>query len=137
MTKTELLRYMTLGESSDIEFKSAKGGLPKSLWESVSAFANTHGGYIILGVEEISGKFELGSLKNAITLIKSFWDLHNSSQKVSSPICKESDVSVIQVGDSQVVTIHITAAHRTMRPVFINGNPYLGTYKRNSDGSIS
>ncbi len=134
MTKTELLRYMTLGESSDIEFKSAKGGLPKSLWESVSAFANTHGGYIILGVEEISGKFELGSLKNAITLIKSFWDLHNSSQKVSSPICKESDVSVIQVGDSQVVTIHITAAHRTMRPVFINGNPYLGTYKRNSDG---
>ena len=134
MTKTELLRYMTLGESSDIEFKSAKGGLPKSLWESVSAFANTHGGYIILGVEEISGKFELGSLKNATTLIKSFWDLHNSSQKLSSPICKESDVSVIQVGDSQVVTIHITAAHRTMRPVFINGNPYLGTYKRNSDG---
>lgn len=80
MNQEELLKHIKLGENSDIEFKSAKGGLPKSLWESVSAFANTNGGYIILGVEENNGKFEVGSLKNSSTLIKSFWDLHNSSQ---------------------------------------------------------
>ncbi|MDN5081981.1 RNA-binding domain-containing protein [Aliarcobacter butzleri] len=134
MNQKELLKHIKLGENSDIEFKSAKGGLPKSLWESVSAFANTNGGYIILGVEENNGKFELGSLKNSSTLIKSFWDLHNSSQKLSSPLCKEKDIDVIKIDDNEVVIIHINQAHRTLRPIFINANPYTGTYKRNSDG---
>ena len=40
------------GEKVDVECKKAENSVPKSAYESYSAFANTKGGYIILGVDE-------------------------------------------------------------------------------------
>lgn len=37
---------------SDVEVKKAEGGLPRSARETLVAFANTHGGTLILGLNE-------------------------------------------------------------------------------------
>jgi ATP-dependent DNA helicase RecG len=78
MTIDELLEALTLGEDRDIEFKAAQGGFPRAVWETVSAFANTSGGIIVLGITENNGKFEIAGIRKPSSLIKDFWDTHNS-----------------------------------------------------------
>jgi putative divergent AAA ATP len=52
MNMQELKKLIYQGEKVDIECKKAEKSVPKSAYESYSAFANTKGGYIILGVRE-------------------------------------------------------------------------------------
>lgn len=52
MTKEELLDRLNDIEWNDFEVKEASGGLPSSMWETVSAFSNTAGGWIVVGAKE-------------------------------------------------------------------------------------
>ena len=56
-TYQRIKALISQGETSEIEFKSARGGFPGSFWESYSAFANTNGGTIVLGVVEKNNQF--------------------------------------------------------------------------------
>ena len=134
MTIEELLKALKLGEDQDLEFKAAQGGLPRSIWETVSAFANTAGGTIVLGVTEQDDKFEIVGINKPNISIKEFWSIHNNSQKLNYPICRDSDVTTLTIEKKTVICIQIPQASRRQRPIYINGNPIGGTCKRNYEG---
>ncbi len=74
------------GETSEVKFKSARGGFPGSFLESYSAFANTNGGTIVLGVMEKDNRFFLDGLteKAIVRYKKNFWDCAHNKGKISA-----------------------------------------------------
>ena len=121
-------------ENNRIEAKKALGGLPKSIWETYSAFANTHGGIILLGVEEWPDKsLHTVNLPDPDRLIKEFWDIVNNPNKTSVNILSSKDVFVQEVDGDRIVVINVPRAERSYRPVYVDGNP-LSTYRRNGEG---
>ena len=72
MTKEELIDRINDIEWEDFEAKEAKSELPKNIWETVSAFANTSGGWIVLGIKQNGKKFEISGVDNAEKLEQDF-----------------------------------------------------------------
>ena len=121
-------------ENNRIEAKRALGGLPKSLWETYSAFANTLGGIIMLGVEEFKDKtLHTVDLPDPEKLVKEFWDIVNNPNKVSVNILSSKDVTIEVVEGNHIIVITVPRAERAYKPVYLDGNP-LNTYRRNGEG---
>ena len=59
MTREELLDRIQKYEWSDIEFKQAQRGVSQDAYETVSAFANTAGGWLVFGVRETDGALDV------------------------------------------------------------------------------
>lgn len=123
-----------LRESSELECKQAggkdgKGAIPKDMWESYSAFANTDGGTIILGLKETKGHFTLVGIED-IGRVKA--DLFNTvnSQKVSTNLLTNNSVQEVVIDGKNLLVIYVRRAKREERPIFLNGNPFGGSYTR-------
>ncbi len=132
----QIERLMNDSESSEIEFKSAKGGFPDSFWETYSSFANTQGGTIVLGVKESKGRFCIDNLskEQVEKYKKEFWDKANNIQFVSANLLKNSDIQEGVYGDSVLLLFNIPRADRKQMPIYRTLNPFGNTYKRNHEG---
>jgi predicted HTH transcriptional regulator len=122
-------------EGNRLEAKSAAGGLPKSMWETYSAFANTKGGVILLGVaEREDGSLYALGLKNPENFVAEIWNAVNNPQKVSVSILLDKHVRIEDVDGKKIIAVEVSRADKSLRPVFINHNPMTGTYRRNGEG---
>lgn len=122
-------------ENNRIEAKKSLGGLPKSLWETYSAFANTMGGILLLGVEEYRDKsLHVVNLPNPEALVAEFFAILKNPKKVSANILTEQDVTIREVDGNRMIVIHVPRARRYDKPVYIDGDPFTGTYRRNGEG---
>mgnify|MGYP003293402629 CR=1 FL=1 len=122
-------------ENNRIEAKKALGGLPKSIWETYSAFANALGGVLLLGVEEYKDKsLHPVNLPDPEKMIKEFWSIINNPLKVNTNILSEKDVYTLEVNGNHIIVINVPRAQRVDKPIYIDNNPLTGTYRRNGEG---
>ena len=131
----DLTRIEQYRENNRIEAKKALGGLPQSIWETYSAFANTLGGIILLGVEEYADhSLHLVDLPDPERLVIEFWDIVNNPKKTSVNILSDKHVRIHEVNGKHIIVIIVPRAQRFDKPVYIDGNPLSGTYRRNGEG---
>ena len=122
-------------EHKQLEAKSAKGGFPNSLWETYSAFANSDGGVILIGVKETKdGNLLPESGADAEKLRKDFWNMVNNRQKISANIVTDRMVTVENVDGNDILVVRVPRAERSARPIYVGLDPKSGTYRRNHDG---
>lgn len=139
MNENRIKEMLLNGECVTLECKRAKTEVPKSVWETYSAFANTIGGMILLGIEEnrketdIKKKFQIIGVEDAQKIINDFWNTINSD-KVNENILNSNDVDTVDINGVQIVCIHVPQADWRIKPIYLNGNVYKGTYRRNHEG---
>ena len=131
----ELSQFNTYREDNRREVKRANGGLPDSLWSTYSAFANCYGGVIILGAKETEdGSWQTTGLQEEGKLLRDFWNTINNPQKISVNLLSDSDVQIHRIEKDIIMTIHVPAARRQQKPVYVGGDLFKGTYRRNWEG---
>lgn len=84
-----------------------------------SAFANTNGGTILLGVSESpDGTLIPQGIGDTEAILKDFWNTVSNRNKVSLNILSPSDVTIHTVDGEDIIVINVPQANRTDRPVY-------------------
>jgi ATP-dependent DNA helicase RecG len=132
----DLFDELSYYEGADVEYKSARGGLPGSLWETYSAFANTDSGTIWLGISQKDGTLDPHGVDDPEKLLSDLWSGLNNREKVSCNLVRPPDVAVVTLpGASRpVIAVRVPRASRRERPVYVGPHPLRGTYRRDFDG---
>lgn len=98
-----------------------------------SAFANTKGGIIILGVEEIPNGYRVVGVDKPEMILRIFGILFTTRKKVSANLLSNEDVITLKVAGKSIIQIKVPKASFERRPIYLNGNK-TNTYIRTDDG---
>ena len=134
LTQKDIKRMIDDWETEVVEFKRAKCGVPASFWESYSAFANTDGGVIVLGVAEDGNKHTVVGVANADKLVAEIWNSANNPQRVSANVLFNRQVYKAAYKGKSLVVVEVPRAERTERPVYVGSDVFRGTFRRNGEG---
>lgn len=125
-------------DDAAVEVKAAAGGVPKGIWETVSAFANTEGGLIILGLEEKKGFIPADGFdpKRILSGVHSGLDDSPGAHPKVTPV-PPYEPGQGEVDGSPVVTLRIHPLRDVLdaaMPCFVSSQGIeRGSYKRVGD----
>ena len=118
MTKDELLARLQSIEWNDIEFKEATWAVPREALATVSAFANTTGGYLVFGVKQANGSFSITGVTNADEVQNTFLGWVRDQNKIS--VLLPINGSIHSLAEGTVLAFYVPEAKRNEKPVFID-----------------
>ena len=127
------------GENVNVEFKECGKAFPKEFWPTYSAFANTRGGWIILGVKEfrdreLPDKFQAVGIEDVEKIISELGSQLDNKQKVNKNLLTDDDVFTVDVDGAQLLVVHVPEADYLQKPIYLNGNKVDHSYKRTFEG---
>jgi ATP-dependent DNA helicase RecG len=115
---------------ADVEVKKAAGGLPKSLRETLSAFANTRGGIVILGLDETAGFAATGLADSA----KLAADLGSMCSEDLEPSLRPL-IKIHTFEGVQILVVEVPEIESGQKPCHLRGTGITkGSYIRVGDG---
>lgn len=123
-----MVQFTLRPEGAQIEYKKSMKQLPKDFWETYSAFANTEGGMVVLGISETEP-----GVQNVEKVKKELFNSLQDDRKVSYNLISERQVNVRYFDEKAVIEILVPAAPASKKPIHINRD-LRQTYKRKNDG---
>jgi ATP-dependent DNA helicase RecG len=130
MDWNELIERLNGYEWNDVEFKKALEHCPINAYETVSAFANTSGGWLIFGVTEDNGRFEIIGVQKVNQVETEFLSTLHQIKKIN--FCPPVREGKISDGTRTVLTFFIPEAPREAKPVYLNGDIRKSYIRRGS-----
>lgn len=112
-------------EHEQLECKEAAYKLPKTFWETYSAFANTCGGVVILGVKEKKDDrtFVVSGVSNPYEVVKNLHDTLSNRSKVNVDVLQSDSVEIVEdVSGRKVILIYVPEASVKQKPVYLDQN---------------
>ena len=126
-----VVRLRSLGaDAQTVEVKSAVGSLPKTVAETLSAFANGGGGVLILGLDEKFGfaparGFEANRIRDALA--------GTCADRMHPPI--RAEIETVPFEASRLVAARIDPLRPVDKPCYIKDRGrYQGSFIRTGDG---
>ena len=115
MNKDELIKKLEDIEWEDFEVKEAKSTIPKSSWDTVSAFSNTAGGWLVFGVSKNGKDYEIKGVENPARVEQDFTTVLRG-RKFNQKII--TDCKKYNFGSKTVLAFYIPLAQK--KPVYFN-----------------
>ena len=120
MKISELKKLLKAGEWNDTEFKEARNAVPKSSFETVSAFANTHGGWLVFGISQQGEAFDVLGVLKPDKIQSDFLSVLHADRKINHDV--QVTEQRMDVGGKTVLVFHIAENPRTRKPVYLDGD---------------